>query len=93
MDISHRIVIPTLLLFVLSNVDLGEGHNRCPQLRCREDGAAIRFPFRLKDRQPDQYCGYPGFDLYCNDKNDTVLELPITMTKQKKKIKQGLKSF
>ncbi|KAK7858267.1 putative ring-h2 finger protein atl21a, partial [Quercus suber] len=44
-----------------------------------EDGPAIRFPFRLKDRQPDQYCGYPGFDLYCNDKNDTVLELPTSV--------------
>ena len=49
MDISHRIVIPTLLLFVLSNVDLGEGHNRCPQLWCGEDGPDIRFPFQLKD--------------------------------------------
>ncbi|XP_050251077.1 rust resistance kinase Lr10-like isoform X2 [Quercus robur] len=23
--------------------------------------------------------GYPGFDLYCNDKNDTVLELPTSV--------------
>ena len=79
MDISQGKVFSSLLLFLLFIVDLGEGHNRCPQLRCREDGAAIRFPFRLKDRQPDQYCGYPGFDLYCNDKNDTVLELPTSV--------------
>ena len=79
MDISQGKVFSSLLLFLLFIVDLGEGHNRCPQLRCREDGPAIRFPFRLKDRQPDQYCGYPGFDLYCNDKNDTVLELPTSV--------------
>nr|POF05588.1 rust resistance kinase lr10 [Quercus suber] len=41
-------------------VDLGEGHNRCPQLLLL-------------------YCGYPGFDLYCNDKNDTVLVLPTSV--------------
>ena len=72
MDISTRIVIPTLLLFVLF---IGEGHNSCPELQCG-NGPAIRFPFRLKDRQPDQHCGYPGFDLYCSHNNDTVLELP-----------------
>ena len=75
MDISPRIVIPTLLLFVLF---IGEGHNSCPGLQCG-NGPPIRFPFRLKDRQPDQHCGYPGFDLYCNDKNDTVLELATSV--------------
>ena len=35
------------------------------------------FPFRLsKDRQPDQH---GGFDLYCNDKDDTVLELSTSV--------------
>ncbi|KAK7815336.1 putative ring-h2 finger protein atl21a [Quercus suber] len=53
--------------------------SRCPELRCREDGPAIRFPFRLKDRQPDHHCGYPGFDLYCSHNNDTVLELPTSV--------------
>nr|XP_023905301.1 rust resistance kinase Lr10-like [Quercus suber]POF19869.1 rust resistance kinase lr10 [Quercus suber] len=71
MDMSPRIVIPTLLLFVLF---IGEGHNGCPELQCG-NGPRIRFPFRLKDRQPDQQCGYPGFDLYYSHNNDTVLEL------------------
>ena len=74
MDISQGKVFSSLLLFVLFIVDLGEGHNRC-----REDSPDIRFPFRLKDRRPDQYRGYPGFDLHCNDKNDTVLELPTSV--------------
>ncbi|KAM4076132.1 hypothetical protein ACJW30_12G040000 [Castanea mollissima] len=71
MDMSPRMVIPTLLSFVLF---FGEGHNGCPELQCG-NGPRIRFPFRLKDRQPDQHCGYPGFDLYCSHNNDTVLEL------------------
>nr|POF18967.1 rust resistance kinase lr10 [Quercus suber] len=57
----------------------GRSNIRCPELRCREDGPAIRFPFRLKDRQPDHHCGYPGFDLYCSHNNDTVLELPTSV--------------
>ncbi|XP_065633345.1 putative RING-H2 finger protein ATL21A [Quercus suber] len=79
MDISLSIVIPTLLLFVLFIVDLGEGHNSCPELRCGDDGPPIRFPFRLRDRQPDQHCGNPGFDLYCSHNNDTVLKLPTSV--------------
>ena len=71
-----RIVIPSLLLFVLFIVDLGEGHNWCP-VRCGDHGPDIRFPFRLsKDRQPDQH---GGFDLYCDDKDDTVLELSTSV--------------
>ncbi|XP_034892572.1 rust resistance kinase Lr10 [Populus alba] len=41
---------------------------------CGNRGLHIRFPFWIKDRQPEQ-CGYPGFDLSCNDKGDIVLEL------------------
>ncbi|XP_065616733.1 putative RING-H2 finger protein ATL21A [Quercus suber] len=59
--------------------DLGEGHNSCPELRCGDDGPPIRFPFRLRDRQPDQHCGNPGFDLYCSHNNDTVLKLPTSV--------------
>ena len=78
MDIPLRIVIPSLLLFVLFIVDIGEDHNSYPGLQCG-NGTPIRFHFRLKDRQPDQHSGYPGFDLYCSHNNDTVLELPTSV--------------
>ncbi|XP_030947418.1 rust resistance kinase Lr10-like [Quercus lobata] len=84
MDISLRIVIPTLLLFVLFIVDLGEGHKWCPEVRCGDHGPDVRFPFQLiKDRQPDHH---GGFDLYCNDKDDTVLELSTSVKAFVKKI-------
>ncbi|XP_011026383.1 PREDICTED: probable receptor-like protein kinase At1g67000 [Populus euphratica] len=41
---------------------------------CGNRGLHIRFPFWIKDRQLEQ-CGYPGFDLSCNEKGDIVLEL------------------
>ena len=72
--------IPSLLLFVLFIVHLGEGQsNGCSEeLRCGKDGPAIRFPFRLKDTQPD-HCGYPGFDLSCTDQNHTVIQLTTSV--------------
>lgn len=37
----------------------------------------VRFPFRLKNSQ-DPRCGYqPDFDLSCNNRNKTILNLPI----------------
>ncbi|KAL3819959.1 hypothetical protein ACJIZ3_005864 [Penstemon smallii] len=40
----------------------------CQPTRCHKSGPIIRFPFRLKGRQPE-HCGYPGFDLSCNSHN------------------------
>ncbi|KAK4435471.1 putative RING-H2 finger protein ATL21B [Sesamum alatum] len=48
---------------------------------CRPDscdaalGVEVRFPFRLSNRQPAR-CGYPGFDLFCNAQNQTIISLP-----------------
>ncbi|VVA36513.1 PREDICTED: rust resistance kinase Lr10 [Prunus dulcis] len=57
-------------------VNIGACQNECSELRCGD--IPIKFPFRLKDKQPD-HCGYPGFDLSCNGSNNTVLELPISV--------------
>ncbi|KAG6737033.1 hypothetical protein POTOM_059998 [Populus tomentosa] len=45
---------------------------------CGNHGLEIRFPFWIKDRQPEQ-CGYSGFDLSCNEMGDIVLELPAAV--------------
>ncbi|XP_059629065.1 rust resistance kinase Lr10-like [Cornus florida] len=65
-----------LMLFVRLE-GLGKGQNEyCKEVsRCKKHGPAIHFPFRLKDSQP-RHCGYPGFELTCNQRNETVLELP-----------------
>ncbi|KAJ6370423.1 hypothetical protein OIU76_028658 [Salix suchowensis] len=61
------------VLFVVFVAGHGAGLNCTGS--CGNDGPDIRFPFRIKDEQPD-HCGYPGFDLSCSDDNSTVLELP-----------------
>ncbi|KAF8380058.1 hypothetical protein HHK36_027528 [Tetracentron sinense] len=48
----------------------------CLNSACRKNEPVIRFPFRVKDRQPES-CGYPGFNLSCDSgRDETILELP-----------------
>ncbi|KAL0285453.1 UNVERIFIED_CONTAM: Rust resistance kinase Lr10 [Sesamum angustifolium] len=54
--------------------------------RCRKGGPLIQSPFRHKYQHPE-YCGYPGFDVYCDEKNDIVLVLPNSVKVIVKKIK------
>lgn len=56
----------------------GAGQDKCKVSRCSDNGPAIRFPFWLKTIQP-KHCGYPGFELSCNQKHQTVLELPSSV--------------
>jgi hypothetical protein len=86
MDISLQVGISYfLLLLVFIVVGHGEGQNECSELRCGRHGPAVRFPFRLKNRQQD-HCGFPGFNLSCTDTNDTLLELPVSVKLFVKKI-------
>ncbi|KAJ4832540.1 hypothetical protein Tsubulata_000101 [Turnera subulata] len=61
-------------LFILVLVQHGAGQS-CIESRCGDVGPDIRFPFRIKDKQP-QECGYAGFELSCTEGNNTMLELP-----------------
>ncbi|KAJ6690990.1 RING-H2 FINGER PROTEIN ATL21A-RELATED [Salix koriyanagi] len=58
-----------------SKADTGHGAGLNCTGSCGNGGPDIRFPFRIKGKQPD-HCGYLGFDLSCSDDNSTVLELP-----------------
>ncbi|XP_028062244.1 putative RING-H2 finger protein ATL21A [Camellia sinensis] len=53
--------------------------DECAVTRCGDDGPNIRFPFWLKDHQPN-HCGYPGFQLSCSPAKNTLLELPFVRT-------------
>ncbi|KAF7130666.1 hypothetical protein RHSIM_Rhsim10G0165400 [Rhododendron simsii] len=53
----------------------------CLPTRCRAEGPEIRFPFWLKDRQPDR-CGYgPDFALTCSptESKETLLDNPFSV--------------
>ncbi|KAM6579198.1 hypothetical protein CsatA_002972 [Cannabis sativa] len=52
--------------------------DECIEVRCGKHEPLIRFPFRLKGKQPT-HCGYnnPSFDLSCTQhSNQTILHLP-----------------
>ncbi|XP_031116819.1 rust resistance kinase Lr10-like [Ipomoea triloba] len=67
---SFRLFIITLLLPLLV-----VGFDDCEESRCRSGGPGIHFPFKLKHEQA-QHCGYPGFELSCDNNGNTVMELP-----------------
>ncbi|RXI05145.1 hypothetical protein DVH24_006402 [Malus domestica] len=72
----------TISFFILFTaglmINLGACQNECTESRCGDYGPPIRFPFRLREKQPS-HCGYPGFDLSCDRSNNTVLELPVSV--------------
>ncbi|KAM7263598.1 hypothetical protein ACFE04_001281 [Oxalis oulophora] len=72
-------------LLILTNFVAGsfsrQDVDNCPELRCKEDGPLVRFPFYMKGRHYES-CGFPlqGFELSCSNTNDTILELPVSVT-------------
>lgn len=47
----------------------------CFTSACSKYEPLIRFPFRLRNYQ-SLYCGYPGFSLFCDASNRTIIRLP-----------------
>ncbi|KAM7478012.1 hypothetical protein LguiA_026225 [Lonicera macranthoides] len=69
-----------LLLFIVLFPRLGSGQDECTTVsQCKETGPAIKFPFRLKNHQPER-CGYPGFELYYDKANETFLKLSFSVS-------------
>ncbi|RWR83725.1 rust resistance kinase Lr10-like protein [Cinnamomum micranthum f. kanehirae] len=61
-----------LSLLLLGSVGAGFcGGDSCKPLHCPHGGPVVQFPFRIKERHPP-HCGYPGFDISCQDKNTLV---------------------
>ncbi|XP_058219357.1 rust resistance kinase Lr10-like [Rhododendron vialii] len=82
---NKMLIFLLLLFFFLSPTGGGAGaHDRdhedeCKPAMCGDKGPEIRFPFWLKDHQPER-CGYgPGFALTCSPTNnsETLVDLPF----------------
>ena len=48
----------------------------CDTASCESPAVPIRFPFWLSKANQSNRCGYPGFELECNKKNQPLLTLP-----------------
>ncbi|KAK9274563.1 hypothetical protein L1049_021812 [Liquidambar formosana] len=71
---SLEIFIIIFFFFYLSN--RATSIQICPNSSCSIAGPTIRFPFWLSNRQPYR-CGYPEFDLLCNNRSQTIINLPL----------------
>ncbi|KAI3453819.1 hypothetical protein Pfo_010482 [Paulownia fortunei] len=75
MEIIAQFLIFSSSIFIFFAIP-AQSANSCEPDSCHSNhGPEVRFPFRLKNRQPAR-CGYLGFDLYCNSRNQTILNLP-----------------
>jgi hypothetical protein len=63
------------VLFLIKLLRFMNAAADCSISACGIDDVPVRFPFRLQGNQP-RNCGYPGFDLSCNNRRTTVLKLP-----------------
>ncbi|KAJ9679595.1 hypothetical protein PVL29_021501 [Vitis rotundifolia] len=70
-------VLPLFFLFLRLSAQIGANPDECKVPSCSPHGPAIKFPFRRKD-QP-YHCGYPGFEISCTEKKQTILELPYSV--------------
>ncbi|KAI3862487.1 hypothetical protein MKX03_011575 [Papaver bracteatum] len=83
--------ITFFFIFFFCFAKFGESSDRCVGIRCSKNEPVISFPFRIIGRQ-NEWCGYPGFDLTCNDNNKTVLKLPFSSPFYVQHINYGSKS-
>ncbi|XP_076886534.1 putative RING-H2 finger protein ATL21A [Bidens hawaiensis] len=68
--------IPQLIFFFFLLLKLiAGGDDDCRPASCGPLEPEIRFPFRIIGRQPAR-CGYPGFNLFCDEQNQTIIQLP-----------------
>ncbi|KAL6132163.1 hypothetical protein ACLB2K_070534 [Fragaria x ananassa] len=76
MNTIRAIIFSFLLLFSFSCLAaVSSTLETCTKAVCITGEAEIRFPFRIDKIQPET-CGFPGFDLTCDMKAQTLLNLP-----------------
>lgn len=63
------------VVVVFSGLEASE--DQCEESSCSHHGPTVRFPFWLNGYQ-SHHCGYPGFELSCTDRKETVMELPFS---------------
>ncbi|CAH1449080.1 unnamed protein product [Lactuca virosa] len=72
-----RVILSSLLIlfsfFLLKPI--AGANDDCLVASCGAHQPEIRFPFHILGRQPTR-CGFPGFNLSCDEQNQTIIRLP-----------------
>ncbi|RZC84804.1 hypothetical protein C5167_047583 [Papaver somniferum] len=74
---ASTIILPLFLLFFLCYPHFTVSAKNCRNNQCSKGEPRISYPFRIKGRQ-DKECGFPGFDLSCDNMSRTVMDLPFS---------------
>lgn len=73
MEIFSIFSVTLLIIFSIAHTVVCV--DTCEPTSCSPIGPSVRFPFRIG--QQSRQCGYPGFDLSCNNKSHLTLNLPF----------------
>ncbi|XP_059442033.1 RING-H2 finger protein ATL22-like [Corylus avellana] len=74
---SSQVFVSSIFTFFILLPQITSSAVICKTSSCGDsENPLVKFPFRLKGTDADQSCGYPGFDLSCNNQNQTILTLP-----------------
>lgn len=80
MSIALRILLIFVFAAVLGSTGTNSTHSDIFQpTRCRKDGPLIQFPFRLTNSQPQHSSFGSAFDLHCNQNQQTILQLTVSV--------------
>ncbi|RZC91381.1 hypothetical protein C5167_027443 [Papaver somniferum] len=74
---SSIIIFPLFLFSFLYFPNFIASAKNCRNNQCSNYEPVISYPFRIKGLQ-DERCGFPGFDLTCDNMTRTVLEFPFS---------------
>lgn len=81
MELQKTIALFLLLCYLISITVFVASTETCFTPACSKDEPVIRFPFHLRNYQ-SLFCGYPGFSLFCDASNRTIIRLPGEFTVQ-----------
>lgn len=71
------LILFSTFFFIFFSPETASSAVICKTSSCGGSGNPdVKFPFRLK--QSPEACGYPGFDLSCNNRSQTILSLPYS---------------
>jgi hypothetical protein len=74
---SSQVFVSSIFTFLLLLPQTTSSAVICKTSSCGgSENLPVNFPYRLKGTNADQSCGYPGFNLSCNNQSQTILTLP-----------------
>ncbi|CAI9289011.1 unnamed protein product [Lactuca saligna] len=79
MEKEHILLLIILSFSFFVPKPIAGANTDCFPSSCGPTEPEVRFPFRISGRQPAR-CGFPGFNLSCDQQNRTIIRLPSSLS-------------